>query len=174
MPGLRKGFARRPTGYVRRESLWIAIGPASTTVTAAGGTLTNTSSAGVLALRPFTIVRTIMDFQLQSDQAAAIERQGVAWGAAVVSDQALNIGATAIPTPITDAGSDLWFFHRNLLGDESNLTDRTRSATRVHMESRAMRKVNDDQDIAFVVELSTSPGSGATLDSVGRMLVKLH
>ena len=60
-------------GGVRRQTLWLGLGMNSVTMTAAGGTLTHSLNAAALALRPFTIVRTIIAYQLQSDQAAAIE-----------------------------------------------------------------------------------------------------
>ena len=162
-------FARGP----RRSSLWLEISPVLTTLTTPGGTITNAANAAILAQRPFTVVRTIMEFQLVSDQAAAVEEQAVAFGMAVVSDQALAIGVTAVPTPGTDAGSDLFFFHKYMFADESNLTDRTKGGSRYSVQSRAMRKVDEDSDIAIVAELQTI-GFGARLFSAGRMLIKLH
>ena len=91
----------------------------------------------------------------------------------VVSDQALAAGIASVPTPITDLGSDLFFLHVMIWGDESALTDRTRSLTRGTIESRAMRKVNDDSDIAFVAEKG-SQGSGVILQIGGRMLIKTN
>jgi len=130
-------------------------------------------NAAALALRPFTIVRTRMELQLRSDQAAAIEFQRASFGLAVVSDQAVAVGVTAVPTPFTDMGSDLWFVHQNLWGDESNLTDRTRPSTYVTIDSKAMRKVDIGQDIVVVAEFGTG-GGGAILGAAGRMLVKVN
>ena len=81
------------------------------TLTASGGTILGSLNATALALRPFTIVRQHYFLMLRSDQAAAAERQFGAFGCVVVSDQAEAVGVTAIPTPITDAGSDLWMLH---------------------------------------------------------------
>jgi len=156
-----------------RKTLWVGIDATRSTLTAAGGTITNSANAALLALRPFTIVRTLMQYQLLSDQAASIEQQVLAVGGAVVSDQALAIGVTAVPTPSTDVGSDLWFFHRWAFGDNQTITDRAQPATRFGVESRAMRKVQDGEDIVFVVELNAL-GEGIDLFSAGRMLIKLH
>ena len=157
----------------RRESLWVGVTLGVTTMTAPGGTITNASNAALLALRPFTVIRLHMAFWLQSDQAAAIETQHAGFGVAVVSDQAVAIGVTAVPTPITDIGSDLWFAHRLMYADESNLTDRTRSGQFFEIDSKAMRKVEDGQTVIMVAELS-STGSGLQLVSGGRMLIKTH
>ena len=92
----------------------------------------------------------------------------------MVSEQASAIGVTAIPTPVTDMASDLWFLHQNMWADESNLTDRTRSASRGSIDSKAMRKVNGDEDIVFVSELGTIPSAGCILGMSGRFLLKLH
>jgi len=88
--------------------------------------LTSLATAG-LALRPFTVIRSYVSILVVSDQAAAIEKQLGAIGIVVVSEQAFAIGVTAIPTPITDAGSDLFLLHNFYAADESNLTDRSKS-----------------------------------------------
>jgi len=163
-------FAHRSSGS-RRATVWAFIAAADTSLSAAGGTLVTTSNAALLALRPFTIVRTYIEWQLRSDQAAAIEFQNMAIGMAVVSEEAATAGVGSIPTPVTEAGSDLWFLHGNQWGDESNLTDRTRSSTRGLIESKAMRRVEDGQTIVSVVELGIL--SGCVLSTVGRFLIKV-
>jgi len=45
---------------------------------------------------------------------------------------------------------------------------------RREFDSRAMRKVEDGQDIAIVEENSGSPFAGAIMTKSGRMLIKLH
>ena len=112
-----------------------------------------------------------MELQQRSDQSVAIEYQIGAFGYAVVSDQAVAIGVSAVPTPITDQDSDLWFLWKLMYGDESNLTDRTRSSTRATVDSKAMRRVDQGQDIVGVGEVT---GSGLVMNVGGRMLVKLH
>ena len=156
-----------------RETLWLFIGSTDTTLTAAGGSIIVALNAAALALRPFTIVRTHFEVAVRSDQAAAIETQAVGVGFAVVNDQALSVGVTAVPTPVSESGSSLWFLHRFIFADESNLTDRTRSARFVEIDSKVMRKVDLGQDLLGVVELDTTAGSGGAIVSVaGRMLIK--
>ncbi len=168
----RSGLVLRG-GRNRRESLWLDIAPSLATQAAAGGIITNALNAAALALRPFTIVRTRMSFFIRSDQAAAAEVQTAAYGIAVVSSQAEAVGITAVPTPITDLSSDLWFFHQFLLADESRLTDVAKPGQVVHADSKAMRKVEDQQDLAVVLEMSTIT-QGVTVNSMGRLLIKLH
>ena len=170
----RREFVRGAAAIsAKRLTSWFQFLPASVNMTAPGGTLVFSLNAAALALRPFTIVRSRFEVELASDQAAVIEVQRAALGIAVVSDQAVAVGVTAIPTPITDMGSDLWLLHQIIFADESSLTDRTRSATRVSIDSKAMRKVDIGQDIVIVSEIS-SISSGADLTVGGRMLVKVN
>jgi len=171
----KSGFTRRG-GRMVRESLWVAILP---TVSALGSASTAALftgfSAAILALRPFTIVRTRGYIHLQSDQEAADETYFATLGAAVVSDQALAIGVTAVPTPQTDADSDLWFLYESLAG-----TVRFTSASGVFdaghgrvFDSKSMRKVEDGEDVAMSVE-TAAISAGAVFLKGGRMLIKLH
>ncbi len=169
----RRDFARGAAAISRRrETLWFDFQPTAFTMTAAGGTLIFNLNAAALALRPFTIVRTHLEIALRSDQAAAIETQTAALALAVVSDQASAIGVTALPTPITDMGSDLWFLYQLMFADESNLTDRTRNGQFYSVDSKAMRKVEDGQDIVMVAEQAIT--NGVEVSVGGRLLIKLH
>ena len=106
----------RITRGLTRETFWIfvtetiiSLGSPSTAV------LINSFSVGLLAVRPFTIIRTHGFFGIRPDQIAADENFDAALGFAVVSDQASAIGVTAVPTPFTDMGSDLFFVHQMLM-----------------------------------------------------------
>ena len=84
----RRDFARGAHAIAsRRETTWFEFQPVEVTIAAAStGILIFSLNAAALALRPFTIVRTRMLFNLRSDQAAAPETQRAAVGIAVVSD----------------------------------------------------------------------------------------
>ncbi len=171
----RRDFARGAAAIrQRRLTAWFEFPPGNVTLTAAGGTLSFSLNAAALAMRPFTVVRTRFELMLISDQAAAIEVQAAGFGIAVVSDEATAVGVTAIPTPITDMGSDLWFVYQLIYADESNLTDRTKGGTKMTIDSKAMRKVDIGQDIVVVSELAATVGGGAVLTLGGRMLVKVN
>ena len=170
---MARRFARSTRVHsTRRLSTWFQGGPAETTVTT-GAVIIGSLNAVALALRPFTIVRTHVELALRSDQSAAIERQQAAYGIAVVSDQAVAVGVTAVPTPVTESASSLWFMHQYIFADESNLTDRTRSQRNMTLDSKAMRKVEVGQDVVFVVEKGADGGGFILTDGV-RMLLKTN
>ena len=107
---VRRSFAGR--GVVqRRKTLWLAS-TAETAVTNLGANLIifdQSLTTAEKARRPFTIVRTRGRLWVRSDQTAATETPLGALGMAVVSDQATAIGGTALPLPITNQDSELWF-----------------------------------------------------------------
>jgi len=157
----------------KRLTSWFQFGFVISTMTTVGGTIFFSLNAAALALRPFTVVRSRFELYMRSDQAAAAEQQHASFGIAVVSDQAVAVGVTAVPTPFTDMASDLWFVHQNLFGDESSVVDKTRPGTQVSIDSKAMRKVDIGQDIVVVGEFATG-ADGLILGVAGRMLVKVN
>ncbi len=172
----RKSGNVRRDGRMRRNTEWIEAPVDSTTLASAStAVLTGVLSAGSLLLRPFTIVRTRGMFYARSDQTAALEDWSVALGYAVVSEQATAIGVTAVPTPETDKGSDLWFVYEEIFGTFGFISgvgvfmgDYSRS-----FDSKAMRKVEDGQDLSIVVETSAISAGVKVVESA-RILVKLH
>jgi len=167
----KSGFVLRG-GSMRRETLWFGHTFTDTTITAAGGTILTSANAALLALRPFTIVRTRLESFVRSDQAAAAEVFIGAYGQCIVSDQASAIGVSAVPTPVTDLSSDLWFVHQPFAGVFESGTG-TNNGWRYEIDSKAMRKVQEGEDLVTVVEFSAL-GSGFNFFVGGRALVKLH
>jgi len=163
-----------------RDTIWFSMTETRTAAASANtATLLLTLNAAALSLRPFTIVRSLFHHSVRSDQTGASENFDAALGVAVVSDQATAIGVTAVPTPFTDLGSDLWLLHNIIdghflfisgVGVEANSTSPRGGMT---VESKAMRKVESGQDIAVVIE-NSSISSGTQNYVAGRMLVKLH
>ena len=160
----------------RRQTLWFDFGLAQFTLTVSGGTIYYSLNAAALALRPFTVIRSRFEMMIRSDQVGASEDQFGAFGFAIVSDQAVAVGVSAVPTPVTDLGSDLWFVHQPMLHSmafaSSSGFDTNRGA-RYSVDSKAMRKVEDGQDLVGVGEFATG-GSGLNISVMGRMLVKTH
>ncbi len=153
--------------------MWFGFEPTTVVLTAAGGTINFSLNAAALALRPFTVVRTHFDLYIISDQDAADEDQMGAFGIAVVSDQAVAVGVTAVPTPVTDMGSDLWFVHQIVLSAVKVAgTDLAFKGEKYSVDSKAMRKCSIGQDIVVVSEFDAS-GAGFRLLMGGRMLVKI-
>ena len=171
----KSGFIQR-SGVMRRESLWIGDVLTRTTIAAAStAVFLTTFGATILGFRPFTLIRTRGFLSLKSDQIAASESQQVAYGAAIVSDQAAAVGVTAVPTPVTDSDSDLWFNYEYLSSDFSfgTAVGFSNVETVRIIDSKAMRKVEDGQDLAEVVE-SSALSSGLVVGKFTRMLIKLH
>jgi len=172
----KSGFHMRG-GVQRRESLWLDFAPAQTTFAAAStAVLMGSLNAAALALRPFTVVRTRGYMFVRSDQSGASETYGCSVGYCIVSDQATAIGVTAVPTPVTDVNSDLWYAIDRLSG--FFLFDTAVGVTggigaRRDTDSKAMRKVEDGQDIVLVGETASFDQS-CILECYSRFLIKLH
>ena len=164
----------------RRGTLWLGGVTTRTTIAAATTAVLQTSlNAGALALRPFTIVRTRGVLRLESDQEAAQEFQDCAWGQCVVSSQAVLGGVASLPTPVTDESSDLWFAYEKMYNDlkldaggAAAGPTRPTGLERI-VDSKAMRKVEDGEDIVAVVETGAL-SNGVIVTSFTRILVKLH
>ncbi len=169
----RSGLVLRGGRNVR-ETLWLGTQTAETTLAGAPtAVLTNSLNAAALALRPFTVVRTRGIIHIHSDQAGADESYGVAVGCCVVSDQAVAIGVTAVPTPVTDKSSDLWLVYESLFQHIEVITSASvlNEGAFKEFDSRAMRKVEEGQDLILVVENEVN---GVIVITTGRTLVKLH
>ena len=157
-----------------RATSWGIIGPFSQLLNNAAVVITSLN-AEFLAKRPFTIVRTHMVVRISSDQLAADEPQLGAIGCCVVSEQASAIGVTAVPTPVTDGDSDLWYVHQPLLSgfDFGSAIGFDSSAGEVYtIDSKAMRKVNDDEQVLTVVEQTSAVSEGVSITGFGRFLIK--
>ncbi len=175
MAGRARTVVRSRTGQ-RRAMSWREIQATSATLTAVGGTITHSLDAVELAKRPFTIIRTHLVVSIISDQVAADEAQFGAFGMAVVSEQAEAIGVTAVPTPVTDANSDLWFVHQWLMNEVSVVSAVGFNEDGAHqylIDSKAMRKVEEGEDVVGVAEFSAA-GGGIIVRVAGRLLLKEH
>ena len=169
----RSGLVLRG-GRNRRETLWIGSTTAETTLAGAPtAVLTNALNATALALRPFTVVRVRGFMHIHSDQAGADETYGASYGQCVVSDQAVAIGVTAVPTPVTDRSSDLWLVYESAFAHLEVVTSASAFNEGMFKEfdSRAMRKVEEGQDLIAVVENEIA---GVIITAGARILVKLH
>ena len=154
---------------------WIGVPFSNTEQSLAASTFSifATLGATALAARPFTIVRTIGLLSVRSDQAAAIEFASGAIGGLVVSDKATALGATAIPDPVTEVESDLWFLYEQWIAGGEASTNAGFPVFSVKFDSRAQRKVQEGEDVAFVIA-NASAADAVTLQWNFRFLVKLH
>ena len=161
-----------------RETIWSGTGPVQVTEVAGGASILTSLAAGGLALRPFTVVRTRGVMFIRSDIEAADEQQWMSYGSCVVSDQASAIGVTAVPTPVTDMSSDLWFLYESIVNSFTFVSATGfdgSSGKMIQYDSKAMRKVQEGEDLITVDELAASTISeGAVFSVTERQLFKLH
>ncbi len=113
---------------------------------------------------------------LRSDQVSSGEDQQVGFGTAIVSEQAIAIGVTAIPTPITDLDSDMWFvYERLMMSMQLSATASSWAPSNVErrIDSKAMRKVEEGEGLVGVVETGVS-SAGVFVTVELSFLLKLH
>ena len=173
-------MARRRSRFVRpapRTKMWIGAGVGSTTVAGAVKALVSTLTAGALLLRPFTILRTRQLILLTSDQEAVDETVICSYGKIIVTDTAAALGITALPNPSGISGDPEadWFVWQAMsvqfrfasgVGFDAN------AGEHFVIDSKAMRKVGPDDDVATLIDNETT--SGLNITTNGRMLIQLH
>jgi len=150
---MARRFSSVRRGKSSRRSDWISLPPLTAYEAVAGAT--SVIEGALITTVPITIVRIVGVMSVQSDQAAASERPFGAVGAAVVSDQAAGIGVTAVPTPYTNADSDLWMQHQFWaapVAEAGTGASLANISDRVDLSSKAMRKLTPDEQLLFVVE----------------------
>ena len=172
-----RGFPRGRTTATPRPTEWI-IGPDAKdeSLSATGiGIWTTGISTGVGG----TIVRTRGFFSafLRSTGAVGDGYFG-AVGMAVVTAKAFAVGSTAIPGPLTEDEWDGWYYHQYFdvrsvtatIGDGVNAVS---STVRFDIDSKAMRKFDDQSTIIGVVEVIESGAAVVEFHAHTRQLVKL-
>ncbi len=117
---------------------------------------------GVVGVRPATGIET------------DVEITG-AFGLAVVSDRAFAAGVASVPGPFTDASWDGWFvWHSFTYALEASAgatpTAVLDMANRLQVDSKAMRKISDEETIVLVAESQTN---AFRIDMPLRLLMKL-
>ena len=162
----------------RRKTLWLDFAQVFMdrfSVGSATAVLQSSLNAAALALRPFTIVRTRGLLWVDFDQSVNTEQPFGALGFAVVSDQASAIGVTAVPIPITDAGSSLFFSWTPWstgIRIGSNASIAYPPAAQV-FDSKAMRKVEVGEDLIVTFE-NGSAADGMVGLWMARVLIKTN
>ena len=170
----RRRFAGRGARVPRRQSLWLQINSGQITVGADASSQIGSFNAAALALRPFTIVRSHILLHVESDQSVASESPAGALGLIIVSSEAVAAGSSAIPDPVgdTDAPWHVWqpYVAQFELGDATGFT--TNGGRDYIVDSKAMRKVGNNEDQSIVVEEVNNVG--VIVQLIGRQLIKLH
>ena len=117
-----------------------------------------------------TVLRTVGQIGVTSDQTAGTEAQIGAFGMIVVTDLALAAGAASIPGPITDAADDGWFLYVPITQEQvvATAVGIVRSKDYV-FDSKAKRRVSEGQGIAIMAE-NASPSFVFRIAHVLRLL----
>ncbi len=168
---------RHPRGFTRpapKTKIWIGADTAVGNLTSNAKTLIAELNAAALALRPFTVLRTRVEWNFRSDQVVANESPTGSIGMIVAKEIAVNIGVTAVPGPIAEVDAD-WFVYQGVTSplrfvSATGIVDP--AGTKYTIDSKAMRKVGPADDIVWVAELRNA--GGAVLNMEGRMLIQLH
>ncbi len=101
-----------------------------------------------------TVLRTLGEIAIESDQTAANEFQIGAVGMCVVTDTAIATGITALPDPVTDVSDDIWFMYSSFayrFGLVTGAGFSAQFANVSHFDSKAKRVFSSGQSIAVVV-----------------------
>ncbi len=176
----RRSTSFRRIGAARRQSSWIA-GPFGL-VSAISASSKNVYPTGTIALDSgLTVVRTRGELLVYLTTVGGAVTEGFSWalGFAIVTEQAAAIGATAIPSPITDIGWDGWYLYETgqvaitAAAEAINSASNTQ-VVRVPLDSKAMRKYKES-DVIVAVLAVTEVGDGSVVASHlnSRVLVKV-
>jgi len=173
---MARGVSRRPlVRGVKRTSMWIGSRLTLTTVTAGTPTLLATLNAAALAQRPFTIIRTHVMLSIATDQTASAEFVQGALGFQVVTDKAAAAGVASVPTPLGQPDADFFVYQpfqdRFVIFDSTGTQEMNGAGNVWMIDSKAMRKVGPDDDVAVTIENIVN---GYVVALEGRILIKLH
>ena len=189
MPRLR-GFPSRIRTSAKRRIAW-GPGPSTTgigglqSVSASGKTLWGVSAAAVTDGQ--TIVRTRGELLLFLSTADGVTSgfHG-AFGIAKVTAQAVAIGVTAVPGPVTDDDWDGWLYHRFFALSAADVATSTlansgplqmaaaAASLRMEIDSKAMRKISENESVIGVLEATEIGVSTLRMFGNTRLLVKLQ
>ena len=145
------------TGRSKRQVTWVGPADQNTVAVATG------ASVIVASFNPFTgasmhkptVVRTRGEVSVRPSSFAADTVISGAMGVCVVSDEAFTAGAGSIPRPFDDAGWDGWFVWQSFVNRYEVLSADgviIPAAIAYQIDSKAMRKVSDNETIVLMAE----------------------
>ena len=188
---MARRFGRPQVRSVRRSTDWQFAGglpSALTSVPSAATRVINSVAITEGTGQPGTIVRIrgCVHLEIAVETAAPVlQMYGV--GIGLFDDRAFAVAnAAGLPKPLTDTDDEKWmWFHCGFIGSgpplafepdpESEGTGRVLSVDLI-VDSKAMRKWDENQTLAWVVENEPIDGTATEIDAVGfgRQLLKLH
>ena len=156
-----------------RTKMWVGIDLSPQQVDGSASTLLGVYSASVLLQRPFTILRTRGEILYSSDQVVASETPFGKFGIGVFTDTATG-SMVRLPNPGDNPEQD-WFVYQSVIADFNFATAAGFESDFGHhyeIDSKAMRKVGPDDDIAVIQDQQST--TGALISFLGRQLIQLH
>ncbi len=155
----------------KRSTGWSGPFEFTQSITGAGKILLQT---GTPTLPEQTLARTRGSIYLGYLPAAAANLVDCAFGIMIVSDVAAAAGAASIPGPHTDAGDDAWMVHRFVQLKATGVADPDSISTEFEIDSKAMRRLQNDQRVVFMWETRTITAGTLQLAGALRQLSILH
>ncbi len=148
----------------RRRTHWSELASTTFDISAGGAVLMGSS---IVRHEGETLVRTRGIISVTLLTAASVGDGFIgAFGMVLVTTAAATAGVGSIPTPFTEAAWDGWFVHR-YFDVRSGLAADGSGQVRLEIDSKAMRKANEDESIVLVSE--TVETGTATAKFTGRI-----
>ncbi len=154
----------------RRKTEWVASSVPVGVAALASNTISFIQQRDIL--EPQTVVRTRGHLYVQSDQAAAREEAFGAFGLAAVQKPAADLGVTALPAPLDEMGSDVWYTWVPWACSKS-AGDGDASVFSMPFDSKGQRKLVEGEALVALVQNSGS-GFGVEFEVFWRELIMLH
>ncbi len=154
MARARRNFSR-PSRATRLSKFWSRQSLSGTVVSTTQSALA--ASVITEGVQDVTLLRARGDFLVVAIPDAASDNDVLAMGLIVANQSAITAGGVSLPGPILDQDSDAWLWHSYVGLDAVTATAGTdvegSLIARVHLDSKAMRKVQADQGVVLMAEL---------------------
>ena len=170
---------------MRRKTAW-EVGPGGIALTALTSTGSTILGAGVQATLDGTTTVRIRGELLMFLTSATAASDGFvgAFGMGKGSASAFAVGVGSMETPIDDEAWDGWLYHRyfalksagtiaDAVANKQNQSDATTAALRIEVDSKAMRKVDIEDVLYAVIQVTETGTATAVVQFNSRQLIKL-
>ncbi len=175
----RRGFPARGLRSPGRLTAW-ALGPNETGVAFTTVTQGLWTTGVALTSGKATIVRIRGYIELMIQASSAVDGGfSGAIGLGLVTTPAFDIGATAVPGPVTELDWDGWMWHhffsiRTMTATIADGANAYSAVQKIDIDTKAMRRFDEDMTLIGVIETGAESGA-ATLRAHAdtRVLLKL-
>ena len=156
----RQRFQRNFVRSARSNKTWTGLVSSAVIVPTATKVLLGTfvlSNPGI----DETILRSIGQISVSTDNDGASEQQVGAFGLCMVTDVALAVGITALPSSVAEITDDFWFVHQTIVQRTEFITAagfHPNVSRNYSFDSKAKRKLEGGNVIVLVVENSGPHG----------------